>query len=127
MPSPQSKRPALSSLPISNSLCPIQRHPGKLSIEDRVSVVKRANDVARRFDPRVQQVKVLYRDMSQKLSISNSEGLSVEGERVGTVFTVQVVSAKGDVVQTGYEPAGGTMGFELFDLFFVVRELHSFF
>jgi len=127
MPSPQSKRPALSSLPISNSLCPIQRHPGKLSIEERVSVVKRANDVARRFDPRVQQVKVLYRDMSQKLSISNSEGLSVEGERVGTVFTVQVVSAKGDVVQTGYEPAGGTMGFELFDLFFVVRELHSFF
>ncbi|HUL23747.1 MAG TPA: TldD/PmbA family protein [Thermodesulfobacteriota bacterium] len=116
MTSPQPRRPALSSLPISNSLYPIQRHPGKLSIEERVSVVKRANDVARRFDPRVQQVKVLYRDASQKLSIANSEGLSVEGERVGTVFTVQVVSAKGDVVQTGYEPAGGTMGFELFDL-----------
>jgi TldD protein len=61
-------------------------------------------------------VKVLYRDVSQKLSVSNSEGLFVEGERVGTVFSVQVVSARGDVVQTGYEPAGGTMGFELFDL-----------
>jgi TldD protein len=39
-----------------------------------------------------------------------------EGERGGTVFSVQVVSAKGDMVQTGYEPVGGTMGFELFDL-----------
>jgi TldD protein len=113
---PQPKRPALSSLPISNSLYPIQGYPEKLSMEERVSVVKRANDAARKFDPHVQQVKVLYRDVNQKLSISNSEGLFVEGERVGTVFSVQVVSAKGDVVQTGYEPAGGTMGFELFDL-----------
>ncbi len=113
---PKAKRPALSSLPVSRSLSSIQRHPEKLSIEERISVVKRANDAARRFDPHVQQVKVLYRDASQMLSISNSEGLSVEGERVGTVFSVQVVSAKGDVVQTGYEPAGGSMGFELFDL-----------
>ena len=112
----QPKRPALSSAPISESLYSIQRHPKKLLMEERVSVVKRANEVARRFDPHVQQVKVLYRDVNQKLSISNSEGLFVEGERVGTVFSVQVVSAKGDVVQTGYEPAGGTMGFELFDL-----------
>ncbi len=113
---PQPKRPSLSSLPISNSLSPIQRHPEKLSMEERVSVVKRANDAARRLDPHIQQVKVLYRDVDQKLSISNSEGLFVEGKRVGTVFSVQVVSSKGDVVQTGYEPAGGTMGFELFDL-----------
>ena len=113
---PQAKRPALSSLPILKSPYPIQRHPEKLSMEERVSVVKRANDAARRFDPHVQQAKVLYRDVNQKISISNSAGLFVEGERVGTVFSVQVVSAKGDVVQTGYEPAGGTMGFELFDL-----------
>jgi TldD protein len=113
---PQAKRPALSSLPISKSPYPIQRRPEKLSMEERVSVVKRANEAARGFDPHVQQVKVLYRDVNQKISISNSEGLFVEGERVGTVFSVQVVSAKGDVVQTGYEPAGGTVGFELFDL-----------
>jgi len=113
---PQPKGKAFSSLSVSGSSSSIQRHPEKLSIEERISAVKRANEVARKFDPHVQQVKVLYRDVSQKLSISNSEGLLVEGERVGTVFSVQVVSAKGDVVQTGYEPAGGTTGFELFDL-----------
>jgi TldD protein len=113
---PKPQRPALSSRPVSNSHYPIQRHPEKLSIDERVSVVTRANELARRLDSHVQQVKVLYRDVNQKLSISNSEGLFVEGERVGTVFSVQVVSGRGDVVQTGYEPAGGTTGFELFDL-----------
>ena len=113
----QPPRAELSSLPISKILYPIQKHPERLSMEERVSVVKRANEVARGLDPHVQQVKVLYRDVHQKLSISNSAGILTEGERVGTVFSVQVVSAKGDVVQTGYEPAGGSMGFELFDLY----------
>jgi TldD protein len=113
---PRSPRLALSSRPISKSFYPIQKHPERVSMEEKVSVVKRANEVARRLDPHVQQVKVLYRDVNQKLSISDSEGILIEGERAGTVFSVQVVSAKGDVVQTGYEPVGGTMGFELFDL-----------
>ena len=101
---------------ISNPLFPVGKHPRGVSIGEKVSVVKRANDVARGLDPHVRQVRVLYRDVSQILSIANSEDVLVEGERMGTVFSVQVVSAKGDVVQTGYEAAGGTMGFELFDL-----------
>jgi len=107
---------ALAPVPISKSLYAIQKHPNGLSVEERVSVVKRANEAARKLDPHVQQVKVLYRDVNQKISISNSEGSFVDGERVGTVLSVQVVSAKGDVVQTGYEPVGGAVGFELFDL-----------
>jgi TldD protein len=95
---------------------PIQKHPKGVSMAEKVSVVKRGNEVARKLDRHVRQVKVLYRDFSQALSIANSEGVSVEGERVGTVFSVQVISAQGEVIQTGYEPAGGTMGFELFDL-----------
>ncbi len=112
----QPNRKALLSPPISRSPYQVQKHPGTLTMEERISMVKRANEVARKLDPHVQQVKVLYRDVNQKLSISNSEGLFIEGERVGTVFSVQVVSAKGDMVQTGYEPVGGTVGFELFDL-----------
>jgi TldD protein len=103
-------------VPISRSHFQIQKHPERLSVEERVSAVKRANETARRLDPYIRQVKVLYRDVNQKLTISNSEGILIEGERVGTVFSVQVVSAKGEVVQTGYEPVGGTVGFELFDL-----------
>jgi TldD protein len=104
------------TVPISRAHSQIQKHPEKLSIEERVSAVRRANETARRMDPHIRQVKVLYRDVNQKLTISNSDGILIEGERVGTVLSVQVVSAKEDVVQTGYEPIGGTVGFELFDL-----------
>jgi TldD protein len=108
--------PQLNPL-IGKSSYPIERNPDDIPIEEKVSVVKRANEVARRLDPSVRQVRVLYRDVSQVLTIANSEGTLAEGERVGTVFSVQVVSAKGDLIQTGYEPAGGTMGFELFDFY----------
>jgi len=94
----------------------IKRNPKEISIGEKISMVKRANDLVRRLDPHVRQVKVLYRDVSQILSIADSEGMLTEGERIGTVFSVQVVSAKGDVIQVGYEPVGGTMGFDLFDL-----------
>jgi TldD protein len=95
---------------------PIEKHPQGIPIREKVSMVNRANEVARKLDSRVRQVKVLYRDASQFVSIANSEGLWVEGERVGTIFTVQVVTSQEDIIQTGYEPIGGTMGFELFDL-----------
>ena len=108
--------PALPSPPISTLPFPTKKHSQEVPVLEKVSVVKRGNDLAWRLDRRVRQVKVLYRDFSQVLSIANSEGVLVEGERVGTVFSVQVVSAKGDIIQTGYEPVGGTMGFELFDL-----------
>ena len=106
-----------SSLPpILTSPFLIEKHPKEVSIAEKVSVVKRGNESARKLDQHVRQVKVLYRDVSQILSIANSDGALVKGERVGTVFSVQVVSAKEDIIQTGYEPVGGTMGFELFDL-----------
>ncbi len=95
----------------------IERDPDGISIHEKVSMVKRANDLARRLDPRIQQVKVLYRDYTQSLAIINSEGKWVEGIRKGILFSVQIVSKKDDLIQTGYEPVGGTMGFELFDLY----------
>jgi TldD protein len=108
------------TFPLSSSspslLSPIEKYPKEISMGEKVSVLKRGNETARKLDPHVRQVKVLYRDFSQNLFIANSEGTSVKGERVGTVFSVQVVCAEGDLIQTGYEPVGGTMGFELFDL-----------
>ncbi len=105
-----------SSPQILDTLWAIEKHPNDISIREKVSVVKRGNEVARKIDGHVRQVRVLYRDFTQVLTIANSQGTTIEGERVGTVFSVQAVSAKGEVLETGYEPVGGTMGFEIFDL-----------
>lgn len=107
---------APSSRSIHSPLSPIEKHPQEIPVKVKVAMVNRANEVARKLDPHIRQIRVLYRDVSQSLSIANSEGLWIEGERVGTVFSVQVVASKEDIIQTGYEPIGGTMGLELFDL-----------
>ena len=109
-------RSSASSRGASHVSFPIDKYPEDVPIGEKISVVKRANDIARSWDGHVRQVKVFYRDFNQNLSIVNSEGERVEGNRTGTLLSVQVVSAEGDIVQTGYEAIGGIMGFELFDV-----------
>jgi len=93
----------------------IEKDPKTIAIQEKVNMVKKADETGRRLDPHIRQVKVLYRDYNQILSIANSEGIWVRDERIGTLFSVQVVSVEGDIIQTGYEPVGGRVGFELFN------------
>lgn len=101
--------------PQSTVSSPVEKNPEGVPIADKIAVVKRANDVARKLDSHVRQVRVFYRDFAQNVSIANSEGQWIEEKRTGTLFSVQVVSADGNIIQTGYEPIGGAVGFELFD------------
>jgi len=93
----------------------VRYYPDTILANKKVALVKEANRAARDFDPRVRQVKVVYGDKHQRIAIANSEGLMVEEERVLTIFAVQVVAADKGIIQTGYEPVGGMIGFELFD------------
>lgn len=93
----------------------IKRLPQEVGIDEKVSLVKRANDVARSWDRRVKQVKVIYADSVRSIAVANTAGALTEDYRTGTMFLVQVVATENDVIQTGYEPVGGVMGFELFD------------
>ncbi|MHC1696785.1 MAG: TldD/PmbA family protein [Geobacteraceae bacterium] len=94
---------------------PIKTSPESVSLQDKVALVRRADDAARRTDSRVRQVMVVYRDGRVRTQIANSLGDFIETGRTGTVFLSQVVASAGDVIQTGYEPVGGFRGFELFD------------
>lgn len=93
----------------------IRTSPETVPLQDKVALVRRADDAARRMDERVRQVMVVYRDGRVRTQIANSLGEFIETGRTGTVFLAQVVAAQGDVIQTGYEPVGGFRGFELFD------------
>jgi len=78
-------------------------------------MVKRANHVARNFDPRVRQVLVTYRENRQEVLIATSAGEVFEDTRSYLTAMVQVVASAGGTVQTGYESVGGLIGMELFD------------
>ncbi len=91
--------------------------PDSVPISKKASMVGRADERARSRDRRVRQVKVVYRDFNQRVTVANSEGVLVEDNRIGTLFFVQVVSVEDGITQTGYEPVGGSIGFELFELY----------
>jgi TldD protein len=93
----------------------IRTSPDTVPLQDKVALVRRADEAARKMDDRVRQVMVVYRDGRVRTQVANSRGEFIETGRTGTVFLAQVVAAQGDVIQTGYEPIGGFRGFELFD------------
>lgn len=93
----------------------IQQPPGTVSTSDKVAQVRKGNETARKYDGRIRQSSVIYRDSLQKVKIATSEGFIAEEERVYTMGMVQVVAAEGSTIQTGYESVGGLVGYELFD------------
>ena len=94
---------------------PIKLPPDEVELADKVSLVKRASEAAWAMDGRTLQVTVTYRDSLKRIAIANSEGSLLFEERLSTVFMVQVVARKGELVQTGYEAKGGTLGLELLE------------
>ncbi|MGB4505378.1 MAG: TldD/PmbA family protein [Syntrophaceticus sp.] len=95
---------------------PIKQRPDKVEIDRKVALVKEAEQAARAKDEQlIRQVSVGYADIIQQVAIANSEGVYVEDERVRTRLVVHVVASDGKVIQTGYDSAGSTKGFELFE------------
>jgi len=93
----------------------IKKSPFDVDLAKKIEYVNIANSVARGYDERVRQVKVIYGDSLRDTAIINSEGIWVEEQKTSTLFLCQVVTQQGDVIQTGYEPVGGLLGLEIFD------------
>ena len=87
--------------------------PARTEIPAKVDFVKRADRVAWGHDKRVQQVKVVYGDLTKEVQIATSNGEMINDERIYALLYVQVVAASGDKMQTGYHPVGGLAGLEL--------------
>ncbi len=93
----------------------IKIDPSLVPLEKKVSILKEAEKAARAYHSSIKQVSVTYKELAQKVRIASSEGFLASDDRIQTIFLVNVIAREGDVVQTGYEPIGGAMGFELFD------------
>lgn len=93
----------------------IAKRPDEVDTDKKVQLVKKANEIARKVDNRIKQVLVVYRDTLQNVTIGNTEGYITEDERIYTTAMIQVIAIDGKIIQTGQEPIGGLIGFELFD------------
>jgi TldD protein len=91
----------------------IGRPPAEVATREKVELVRAAEAAARAADRRVVQVRVTYADRLQRVRVASSAGPDVEEVRSQVLLGVHCVAAEGDLVQTGYESAGGLGGLEI--------------
>ena len=102
------------------SLLPVlEEHQVELDIdtfprEEKIELLKRADQAAREAGPYVTQVVVLLGDARQEVMVANSLGEMAYDLRVRVRLVVQVVASKDGEIQTGHETPGMLGGYELF-------------
>ena len=87
--------------------------PAAVDAGEKIAMVRRADEVAWGMDGSVVQAKVMYGDGSRRVFIANSLGFIAEDRRDSIIFVVQGIVARDSLMETGYEPVGGSRGFEM--------------
>jgi TldD protein len=109
------RQPADLTVPDRRVEHPVRRRPLDVDEAALVDLARQAETAARDHAPEVVQVVVVYGDVEQEVLVANSEGRLADDRRVRTRLVSQVVAARDDLIQTGYEVAGAGAGHELFD------------
>jgi len=100
----------------------IKTLPSKVSLAEKVALLKRANKVAREYNDEIIQVMVTYQDYVQKVWIANSEGTYVQDTRVRTRLAINSVASNDAGKQSGFNGPGGHYGFEFYSDILNVEE-----
>ena len=68
---------------------------GEVADEKRIEIIKRADQAAKDYDPRIRMALIEYNDEVRSRIIANSEGLFIKDELPLLFFIVQVMSDNG--------------------------------
>ena len=93
----------------------VQVLPSEVPKAAKVELLAAADDAARSEGSAITQVAARYGDSRRRILVADSEGLFAADDQVRTLFSVSCVAAGDTGMQTGYQSAGRTVGFELFD------------
>ncbi|MCX6520540.1 MAG: TldD/PmbA family protein [Actinobacteria bacterium] len=93
----------------------VERSPDEVPKAAKVELLRRIDDAARSAGASIVQVSAGYGDSRRRILVANTEGVLAEDEQVRCLVRMSVV-ANGDAgMQTGFQSAGQTVGFEMFD------------
>jgi TldD protein len=87
----------------------------EISDEKRIDVIKRADQAAKDFDPRIKMALIEYNDEIRSRVIANSEGVFLRDELPLLFFIVQVMSDNGTARHMARERLSFHSGFEMFE------------
>jgi TldD protein len=94
---------------------PVEQYPDEIPKASKVELLQRMDDAARAAGAAVVQVSAGYGDSRKRMLVANTDGVLVHDEQVRTLVRVSVVADGDSGMQTGYQSAGFTIGFELFN------------
>ncbi|HWP95926.1 MAG TPA: TldD/PmbA family protein [Syntrophomonadaceae bacterium] len=80
---------------------------------DKIQLVLAANQAARQVGADIKQVSISAADLYKKVQIANSDGGLVEDEYSRARVAINAVAARDGIIQTGFQSAGGTCGWEI--------------
>jgi TldD protein len=81
----------------------------------KVELLQRADAAARAAGSAIRQVTVGYGDARRRILVANTDGVLASDEVIRTRLMVQAVALGDTGMQTGYDVAAKTVGWELFD------------
>ncbi len=88
---------------------------GEIADEKRIEVIRRADQAARDYDPRIKMTMIDYYDEIRGRVIANSEGLFLRDELPLLFFIVQAMSEEGSARHMARERLSQHSGFEMFE------------
>jgi len=93
----------------------IECYPDDVPKAAKVELLRRVDEAARSAGAAIVQVSAGYGDSRRRILVANTDGVLAEDEQVRGLIRLSVV-ANGDAgMQTGFQSAGQTVGFEMFD------------
>jgi TldD protein len=93
----------------------IEQYPDSIPKAAKVELLRRIDDAARSAGASIVQVSAGYGDSRRRILVANTDGVLAEDEQVRALVRMSVVASADTGMQTGFQSAGQTVGFEMFD------------
>jgi TldD protein len=94
----------------------VKTSPDTIVPQDKANLLWKANEIARQYDKRINQVGVSFSDINKKIIIANSEGVFVTDQQTISRLSVSASALEKGRRSRGYAYKGGTLGYEHYDL-----------
>jgi TldD protein len=93
----------------------VEQYPDSIPKAAKVDLLRRIDDAARSAGASIVQVSAGYGDSRRRILVANTDGVLAEDEQVRALVRMSVVASADTGMQTGFQSAGQTVGFEMFD------------
>ncbi len=97
------------------SFITVKQPLGEIADEKRIEIIKRADQAAKEYDPRIKMAMIDYNDEVRSRVIANSEGIYLKDELPLLFFIVQAMSDDGKARHMARERLSNHSGFEMFE------------